>query len=126
MKVAIFENEYYQVETAFKTVNLVYFNNSLLFQNFPSSQALDPIDKIKDYDVAIVDIDLSAKSKLDGYALIKRIRELSSNIPIIILTGSDKVKQTLKDKELPDYDVLIKPISYISIHDSFKKIIPKS
>ncbi len=123
MKIAIFENEYQQVEAAFQVVNLLHYNNSLQIQTFPSSQSIGDLDKIKDFDVVIVDIDLSQKSNLDGYSLLRRIEDLDKKTKILILTGSSKVEQTLKEKKLPPYDILLKPLDFNILHESLNKVL---
>lgn len=125
MKIAIFENEYQQIEAAFEAMNLLYFDNKLEFSVFPSSQNFGPLENLKNYDIAIVDIDLSQNSQLDGYALLKKIENLEKKPKILVLTGSSKVESTLQEKKLPKYDVLLKPVDFSEIHKSLDKMFKK-
>lgn len=120
-KVAVFENEYQLVDTIFDTTNFYYFNNSFDFDYFPSSQSLKPFDKIKEYPIVIVDIDLSQKSDLDGYALISKLNALESKPTIIILTGHSKVENILKEKELPLFPIITKPLAIEDLHNTLRK-----
>ena len=110
MKIAIFENEYNLIDTIFNTVNDIFFNNKFQFDNFPSSQSLNPLTKIKDYKLVFIDIGLSENSLLDGYGLIEQINLLEIKPTIIILTGHSKVAETLKANGLPNYQILQKPV----------------
>ena len=123
MRIAIFENEYQQVEAAFEAVNLLYFNNKLEYEIFPSSQSIGDIEKISLYDAVIVDIDLSQNSQLDGYALLANIEKLSKKPKILILTGSSKVGFALSQKNFPPYDILMKPIDFTEVHNSLNKVL---
>jgi len=126
MKIAVFENEYQQVEAAFETVNLLYFNNEIQFINYPSSQSFGSLENLKDFSVAIVDIDLSQKSQLDGYALLSRIEKLEKKPKILILTGSSRVEESLKIRNFPAYDILSKPIDFTELNISLNKIFAKA
>src|SRR5690242_16566314 len=112
MKIAVFENEYTQIESAFKAVNLLYFNNNLTIDTFPTSQSLKPFEDIQNYELVIVDIDLSTKSEMDGFELISKINMLFKTPKIIILTGHSKVNEKLKEKNLPSYPIVQKPIDF--------------
>ena len=110
-KVAVFENEYNLIDTIFDTANYYYFNNELDFEYFPSSQSLSPFEKIKEFQIVIVDISLSQKSELDGYSLLAKLEELEPKPAIIILTGHSKVAENLKLKNLPAYPIINKPLA---------------
>lgn len=109
IKAAVFENEAHLINAIFDTVNFAYFDNNFQFDYFPSSQAL-AFEKIPEYDLIIVDIDLSKRSELDGYGLISKINTLENHPPILILTGHSHISDTLKKKGLPQYPILTKAI----------------
>jgi DNA-binding NtrC family response regulator len=125
MKIAIFENDVTQVETAFKAVNLVYFNNTLSLEYFMSSQSLKPFEDIKKFDIAIIDIGLSVKSDLDGYGLIQKILEQPVKPEILILTGHSRIEESLKEKKLPSYPIITKPVTFKDIFEKLNPIIEK-
>lgn len=124
MKIAIFENEYEQVRTSFELVNELFFENSLKYDVFVSSQDFGDFKNIIQYSLILIDIDLSLKSELDGYSLIKEILKIKTNAKIIILTGASRVSEKLKELKMPNYPILLKPLSYQNIYDEFKKILP--
>lgn len=126
MRVAVFENEYESVRGAFETSNLVDFNNTISIDVFVSSQSAD-LSRLSDYDVIFVDIDLSAKSQLDGFALIQRIRSNDQNMTsrIVILTGNNKIEEILKDRGIysPSIQIAIKPTNFVTITSAIKKAV---
>jgi len=125
MKVAIFENEYESVKIAFETANLIYFNNSIVFEVYASSQAAAGI-KLNEFDVIFIDIDLSSKSVSDGYSLIKQLVETYNaiNKKIVILTGNNKITEALSSRGIDStlFNLIIKPTNFILIGEVIKKI----
>lgn len=125
MKIAIFENEYDSVRGSFETSNLLNFDNSLIFDVFPSSQNAD-LTKLDEYSAIFIDIDLSANSELDGFSLIQKIRKLNEDYSskIIILTGNNKIKEIMKSRNIITnlIQILIKPTNYQEITNILKTI----
>lgn len=120
MKISVFENEFNAIKTSFDGFNLLYFNNELKFDVFSSSQDFGDLNKLSDYNVVIIDIDLSIKSKLDGFQLIDEIHRLNlPDLKIIILTGHIAIKEKLKELNFPDYPVISKPINLTTIKNAF-------
>jgi DNA-binding LytR/AlgR family response regulator len=126
MKIAVFENQYDSVKGAFETANLLNYNNTLEIEVFPSSQTAD-LTELTKYLAIFVDIDLSAKSELDGFALIQKIRTINDSLTskIIILTGNNKIKEILKSREIYSklIQIIIKPTNYEEITESINKVI---
>jgi two-component system OmpR family response regulator len=61
------------------------------------------------YDTAIVDIMLP---KLDGLALIQRMRKEKVNIPVIILSAKDSIDDRVKGLQTGGDDYLTKPFAF--------------
>ncbi len=97
-RIAIFENEYKNVESSFDAVNLLYFDNKLKFEVFKTSQEFGDLERIIDYSCVIVDIDLTAKSELDGYQLISQMLKVENVPKIIVLTGHIDIKAQLEKR----------------------------
>jgi len=123
MDIAIFENEYEQVEYSFQLVNKLYYDNQLKYSIFEKSQEFKDLNEIKKYALIFIDLDLSLKSELDGYSLIEKFIQIKKSLPIIILTGAAKVEDTLKSKGLPAYEILLKPLNYKKLLKVFEKYI---
>jgi CheY-like chemotaxis protein len=123
MNVAIFENEFEEMKQAFVGFNLLYYNKAINYTVFASSQAFGNLNKLKDYDYVLIDIDLSVHSQLDGFQIIEEILKdvTLKNIKPIILTGQPPIKEKLKNKNLPEFPIINKPLVYTQIKDSFDK-----
>lgn len=124
MKVAIIENERKEVEGAFDYANFKFYNNSIDYSYFESSQTFLKTPNLKDFVVILVDIDLSKKSQSDGYGLIKQLIDQDPDLSkkIIILTGHSRVEEKLAENLLPKFPIIVKPTDFNTIHQQFKKI----
>jgi len=126
MKIAIFENEYESVRGAFDTANLIDFDNQLKFSIFTSSQMAD-FSLLTDFSAFFVDIDLSTKSLLDGFGVIQKIKDTNQNLlrRIIILTGNNKIKEAMKERNIFDnrIQIIIKPTDYMEITKTLRLIV---
>jgi DNA-binding LytR/AlgR family response regulator len=121
MKIAVFENEYESVRGAFEASNLLDFSNNLKIDVYPSSQSAQ-LNEISDYSVIFIDIDLSAKSQLDGFALIQKILSLNDTLKskIVILTGNNRIEEILKERGIysSQIRIIIKPTNYLTISNA--------
>lgn len=62
-----------------------------------------------EYDLIVLDLMLP---KLDGLTLIRRIRGLGSNVPVLILSAKRSVDDRIKGLQLGGDDYLTKPFSF--------------
>jgi len=127
MEIAIFENEYESVRFAFETANLMYFDNKIDFVIFPSSQSANHAD-FGSFKVIFIDIDLSSKSHHDGYSLIEKIVSTDINLKnrIVILTGNNKINESLISRGLNNLKIIIKPTDYEEISKSILSVVNSS
>ena len=120
-KVLIVEDEYSEVQTAFEYVNDIYLSNDLDLKNLTKSQDVD-FSKLSDYDYIFLDITLAKKSQKDGYGILKKIEE--ENIQtgrLIIMTGNNKISETLKDRGVTkEYPIITKPIDFQELKNVFE------
>ncbi len=63
----------------------------------------------QEYDVIILDVMIPA---LDGWGVIKKIREAGCQTPVIFLTARDEVDDRVKGLELGADDYLVKPFAF--------------
>ena len=114
MKVLIIENEYSYIDTPFEYINEIYFDNSIEYTVIPKSQDLRPFTDIQLYDYIFLDISLAKKSELDGFGILKKIKDEKLQIKkLVILTGNHLIKEKLIEKGLPtSYPILTKPIDF--------------
>ena len=120
-KVLIIEDEYSEVQTAFEYVNDIYLSNDLDLKNLTKSQDVD-FSKLSDYDYIFLDITLAKKSQKDGYGILKKIED--ENIQtgkLIIMTGNNKISETLKDRGIANaYQIITKPIDFQELKNVFE------
>lgn len=62
-----------------------------------------------DYDVIILDVMMP---HIDGWTLVKKIRQININVPILFLTAKDTVDDRVKGLELGADDYLVKPFAF--------------
>jgi DNA-binding NtrC family response regulator len=123
MKVAIFENEFEELKRAFEGFNLLYYNSSIEYKVFPSSQAIGNLDSLEGYEYVLIDIDLSLNSQQDGFQLLESMLKepLLKKVKPIILTGQPPIREKLKQKNLPELPIISKPFSFNQIQACFQQ-----
>jgi len=81
--------------------------------------AIDSFAK-KSFDVVITDLKMP---KVDGYFVIKKIRELSPKTDIIVITGYATLDSVVATIKLGAYDYLVKPFEINDLVSKVKKCI---
>jgi DNA-binding NtrC family response regulator len=73
-----------------------------------TSNPLEVLELVKteDYDLVISDLKMPV---MDGVELITEIRKMDSNIPILIITGSDSIKSAQEAIQKGAYNYITKP-----------------
>lgn len=75
---------------------------------FDGREAIDNI-QFTDYDVAILDIMLP---HADGFAILKELKKLKKNTPVLFLTARDSIEDRVKGLDSGANDYLVKPFSF--------------
>ena len=75
---------------------------------FDGREAIDNI-QFTEYDVAILDIMMPHS---DGYAVLKELRKLKQNTPVLFLTARDSIEDRVTGLDSGANDYLIKPFSF--------------
>lgn len=126
LNIVIFENEYLEIEGAFQYLNIKYFNDLIKYKVYPSSQSIEHIESLQGFDLIIIDIDLSSKSELDGFGLIKKIEFELDDIPeILILTGHEISLGYEKQYGINPYPFIEKPVNYLKLMKHFNLVIER-
>ena len=60
------------------------------------------------FDLVILDLQLP---KLDGYEVLRRLRERNTSLPVLILSGREKPEEKVLGLDLGADDYLVKPFS---------------
>jgi DNA-binding response OmpR family regulator len=104
MKILVVEDELALLEGITKILNE---------ENYQTDSALNGYDGLQlanqnIYDAIILDIMLP---ELDGFSILKSLRENSIRTPVILLTAKDSVADRVKGLDLGADDYLIKPFA---------------
>jgi DNA-binding response OmpR family regulator len=95
------------VEDELKMANLL--EQALLESGFEVSVATDGmqgLEKAKGHDLLVVDVMMP---KLDGFEMVKRIRDQGNNVPVLFLTARDRVSDRVTGLDIGGDDYLPKP-----------------
>ena len=124
MKILVFEDEYNEIEGLLNYVNFKYFGNKIEFVNHAKSQNISLEDKLKDFDIVMIDIQLHYDSHKDGISLLNEIMQIDSNKNVFIITGKRSgIKEELIANNLSNIKILNKPLDDQELKDminSFK------
>jgi CheY-like chemotaxis protein len=89
-----------------------------------SVEALEIFQKLPDrFDIIIADY---AMPKMTGLQMIRKIRSISPDIPVIICTGYSKVVQQQKIASLGIGEIIMKPIELGYIASSIRRLLEKN
>jgi two-component system, OmpR family, response regulator TctD len=72
-------------------------------------QIADEVLEVQNYDLLILDVNLPA---LDGFSILKRLRQRKSRIPVLVLTARSQVDDRVDALDLGADDYLVKPFDY--------------
>jgi heavy metal response regulator len=86
--------EHYAVDTAFDGEEGLY------------------LSEVNDYDLIVLDLMIP---KIDGYGVLKKIRERKDNVPILVLTAKDSVEDTVRGLDAGCDDYLTKPFAFAEL-----------
>lgn len=126
-KILIFEDEWDTIKGSFDMANIYAFERHLDFDVKAKSQDAS-FEKWEDkYGLVFIDITLAKSTKLDGYNILKKIKE-ESLIPlnkVVILTGNSEVVERLKDMGITENEVTImyKPLSFDELSELLKELL---
>lgn len=73
-----------------------------------ANEAMQLVEKHKDFDVVLTDIKLEGD---DGLSFVDRIREAHPDIPVIVMTGYPSVESAVEALRKRVYDYVIKPFN---------------
>lgn len=76
-----------------------------------------------DYNLAILDLMMP---KIDGYEVLKRIREKKADMPVLILTAKDALQDKIKGLDLGADDYLIKPFAFAELLARVRALLRRS
>ncbi len=86
--------EHYAVDTAFDGEEGLY------------------LSEINEYDLIVLDLMIP---KIDGFGVLKKIRERKNNVPILVLTAKDSIDDTVRGLDAGCDDYLTKPFAFAEL-----------
>ncbi len=76
-----------------------------------------------DYDLAVLDLTLP---RVDGLDVLKHIRQAKPALPVLILTGRNRVEDRVKGLDLGADDYLTKPFSFTELSARVRALLRRS
>jgi two-component system copper resistance phosphate regulon response regulator CusR len=91
-----------------------YLKQGLSEASFVVDLARDGVDGMhlalsENYDLVVLDVMLPG---LDGWGVLRAIRDAGKNMPVLFLTARDQVEERVKGLELGADDYLVKPFAF--------------
>lgn len=92
------------------------------FETITTEWALDALKIIKNrpIDVAIVDIKMPV---MDGIMLLKKIKEINSELPIIMITAHATVESAIEAMKEGAYDYVMKPFPLEKLTNLIRRVV---
>lgn len=126
-KIQIFEDDWATIKGSFELANIFAFDNKLKFVVRAKSQDASFTSWREKFDAVFIDITLAKNTKLDGYNILKEIKEkdLFDLNRVAILTGNSKVIENLSEIgiEANSIKIIYKPIDFESLSKEIKILL---
>lgn len=105
-----------------------YLKQGLSESGFVTDLARDGIDGMHlamtdDYDLVVLDVMLPG---IDGWQVLKGIRQNGKQMPVLFLTARDQVKDRVKGLELGADDYLVKPFAFSELLARVRTLLRRS
>ena len=119
-KILIIENEFHSIKAPILVLQGKYKQeqDTLIYQLYVKSQDV-AWDEVESFDAILIDLSLAAKSEMDGYSILKKIKNEYPEMVkrTAIITGNGMVGESLKEKGIgaDDFKVFIKPLKYMEL-----------
>lgn len=89
---------------------------------FNGEEAYDLIS-MTDYDAAVFDVMMP---KIDGFSLLKKIRNEGNNLPVLFLTARDSIEDRVEGLDIGADDYLVKPFAFEELLARIRVLIRKN
>ena len=89
---------------------------------YNGEEAYDMIS-MTDYDAAVFDVMMP---KLDGFALLKKIRKEGNGLPVLFLTARDSIEDRVEGLDIGADDYLVKPFAFEELLARVRVLIRKN
>lgn len=126
-KILIFEDDWMSIKGSFDLANIFAFEEKLKFQRVSKSQDIQFANWRSIYCMVFVDITLAKNTAMDGYNIVKRIKDLDlfDLNKVVVMTGNSKVEDNLKslDIDTKSLKILYKPVAFNELAEIIKDVI---
>lgn len=106
------------LEDMFSYLSLTF---AIVYKAKNAAEALELFDKQKP-DIIFTDVQMP---QMDGFALVQKIRETNSSIPIVMFSAYDDREKLLKAIKLDIVDYLVKPLTSQKLKDAISLSLKK-
>lgn len=89
---------------------------------FNGEEAYDMIS-MTDYDAAVFDVMMP---KIDGFSLLRKIRNEGNNLPVLFLTARDSIEDRVEGLDIGADDYLVKPFAFEELLARIRVLIRKN
>ncbi len=89
---------------------------------FNGEEAFDLIS-MTDYDAAVFDVMMP---KIDGFSLLRKIRNEGYNLPVLFLTARDSIEDRVEGLDIGADDYLVKPFAFEELLARIRVLIRKN
>ena len=89
---------------------------------FNGEEAYDLIS-MTDYDAAVFDVMMP---KIDGFSLLRKIRNEGNNLPVLFLTARDSIEDRVEGLDIGADDFLVKPFAFEELLARIRVLIRKN
>ncbi len=89
---------------------------------FNGEDAYDLIS-MTDYDAAVFDVMMP---KIDGFSLLRKIRNEGNNLPVLFLTARDSIEDRVEGLDIGADDYLVKPFAFEELLARIRVLIRKN
>ncbi|ATR98644.1 response regulator [Porphyromonas gingivalis] len=126
-KILIFEDEWDTIKGSFEMANIYAFDGCLDFDVKAKSQEASFEALKSEYALVFIDITLAKNTHLDGYNILKKIKEerLMDLNKVVILTGNSEVTEKLKEigTSKDEITIVYKPFDFSELSELLKGLL---
>ena len=125
-RILVIEDRYFEIENSFKMMNARYYADALEISIKNTYQEIGDLENLNEYDLIVLDIELGNKSKKDGFGLLEEIKDFDGSLflKILIISGSDFVRNKLNLSGYENIPSLLKPLDYKTLYSEIRNFIP--
>lgn len=123
IKILIIENEFASIKDPIDALAALYDGN-LSYNLVPTSQQID-WNNLNNYNVIFVDISLAPRTNLDGFGILKKIKESYPKIlnRVAVITANHVIEQDMKEKGFTqkEFEIFQKPLKFMDLYNFINK-----